>query len=155
MARWMDKLNKSGCAPGVSEFFGFANLKNYSWRSLKRRLIRSILCTKDDDSFAGFAEVSPASPVAFAEVTRILHGRSQRLTKEKNPAIPTLPAAVISRPRERALESPLSFEQTNERTSLATCPKPFLRQRWTSSSIGGEPLHSGTCCLAWPVARSN
>ena len=119
----MDKLNKSSCAPGVSELSGFANLKNYSWRSLKRRLIRSILYSKDDDdSFAGVAEV-PASPVAFAEVTRIPHGRSQRLTKEKNPpAIPTLPAAVISRPRERALESPLSFEQTNERTSLATRP---------------------------------
>jgi len=27
MARWMDKLNKSGCAPGVSELSGFAQSK--------------------------------------------------------------------------------------------------------------------------------
>src|SRR5882724_2292048 len=121
MACWMDKLNKSGRAPGVSELSGFANLKNYSWRSLKRRLIRSILYSKDDDSFAGVAEV-PAPPVAFAEATRIPHGRSQRLTEEKNPpAIPTLPAAVISRP------SPLSVEQTNERNLTGNSPVSLKR----------------------------
>lgn len=152
MARWMDKLNKSGCAPGVSELSGFANLKNYSWRSLKRRLIRSILYSKDDDSFAGVADV-PASPVAFAEATRIPHGRSQRLTEEKNPpAIPTLPAAVISRPRERALESPLSFEQTNERTSLANSPVSLKQKRF--AAVAAANL-SRSCSIATRCVRRN
>jgi NADH-quinone oxidoreductase subunit B len=51
MARWMDKLNNRGCAPGVSELCAFANLKNCSWTPLKHGHIRSIICSKDDDSF--------------------------------------------------------------------------------------------------------
>src|SRR5437867_2060720 len=114
MARWMDKLNKSGCAPGVSEVSGFANLKNYSWRSLKRRLIRSILYSKDDDSFAGVAEV-PASPVAFAEATRIPHGRSQRLTEEKNPpAIPNATGRCYFSSQRKSFRKPIEL-RANQR----------------------------------------